>query len=348
MTYRFHVLLLLLATVGALASCESTTGTTPAPFDSTIVNTGDRALFIVDEGHFQSNNSSMDAIVFRTTTAVDTVSHKDVLTGLGEGNDIWLVGNRAYILDNGGQIVIANADSLKKIGSIPLGITQPDKMALIGAGRFVVTERSGSSAKVVDVNAAKIVDSLPVADGSVCVGVLAGKVFITSEPSTSRGSMSVFDANSKALINTISLDANPEDLVVDSVHNQIIVGCSGDYNMVAPSAAFIDASNLAVKKKITLGAVGDQFAFVLGPQLYVLVSSAALVVDLSTYANAAVPIPGGNSYYNGIYDAKTNALYLGRTNYTSAGTVDVFDATSMKIRWSFKTGIAPAHFAFYH
>src|SRR5207237_3328416 len=172
-----------------------------------------------------------------------------------EGNDIWIVDRRAYVLDNGGQIVMVDADSLKKIGSISLGITQPNKMALVAPKKFIITERGGRTAKIVDVNGGTSVESLSMPDGNVCAGVLGGKIFITSEPSPSRGSLSVFDVATNALVNTVSLDANPEGLVVDSAHNQIIVGCSGDYNTVGPSAVFIDPATLTIKKTVSIGVV---------------------------------------------------------------------------------------------
>src|SRR5665213_3395065 len=74
--------------------------------DTISIPSGDRALLIVNEGNFEKTNSSLDVIVFHhASSSVDTVVHTPELSGMGEGNDLLLSGDKLVIVDNASNLV---------------------------------------------------------------------------------------------------------------------------------------------------------------------------------------------------------------------------------------------------
>src|SRR4051812_13198153 len=74
---------LLASTLVALAmvasSCESTTSSNPQPVQGS--TSGDRAVFILNEGQFGLSNSSLDVqLVHRTLTIHDSANKIDTIT----------------------------------------------------------------------------------------------------------------------------------------------------------------------------------------------------------------------------------------------------------------------------
>ena len=102
MKHKFHIISLTAVAALMIAGCESPTN----PPSNIITVAPSPTLFVVNEGFFGHNNSSLDAMLFKTDSGkTDTISDHNVLSGMGEGNDILLNGNRAIILDNGANSI---------------------------------------------------------------------------------------------------------------------------------------------------------------------------------------------------------------------------------------------------
>jgi hypothetical protein len=53
------------------------------------------------------------------------------------------------------------------------------------------------------------------------------------------------------------------------------------------------------------------------------------------------------SYYKGIFDVSTNELIVGRGSFTAPGNVDILDASTGTVKYTFSSGILPGHFIIY-
>ncbi|GEM_PF-2367191 len=352
-------LLCAFAVASALTSCESNTSV-HTTVDTTVVNAGDRALFIVSEG--SGANGSLDADLFRTSPVRDTAVDSNILHGGLFDNDIHILGDRAYILENGGQdkngvpkhasIDMVNADSLTKIGTVILPPEAANKMAQISSTQFLVTQRNARFALIFDGSTASITDSISVGPNAAEVGVLGGKAFVTISPYGQPGTIESIDLGTHQTIRSQTIGSGPESLVIDSVHNQIIVGCTGDYATIPPAIYFLDPATLAIKDSLTdpsFFTVGALSSIVLGDRLYAILGSNVLPIDLGTHAMETPLLASAKGYYKGIYDSRTNQLYLGYAgDFSSPGSVDVYNASTGTLKWSRSAGIAPGHFAFYH
>ena len=100
---------------------------------------------------------------------------------------------------------------------------------------------------------------------------------------------------------------------------------------------------------LTPGTPSDDPELTTGSKHFIIMGTKIFPLTVPSHQMAAPLIDGPTAYYKGMYDATSNALYLGNPgDYTNPGTVDAYDAFSGKLLWSRPAGIIPGHFAFYH
>ncbi|HWF43535.1 MAG TPA: DUF5074 domain-containing protein [Candidatus Kapabacteria bacterium] len=332
----------------SLVSCESTVTPSVPPFDSTVVHSTDRVLFILNEGDYTHANSSLDALIFRTQPTVDTAVRHNILTHLGEGNDILTAGNRVYVLDEGSnQLIVVDADSLKAIATIPFGTDGPNKMALIGNNRLLVTRRNVTSAAIIDLTTNTISDSIPLGEGSIAVAVMNNRAFISGGIYGGMGHVHIIDPVTHRETNTFVVLDGPERVEADSATNQIIIGCDGVYDSIAPRIYWVDTGKVIAS--VNVGGVESQITFTTGDKRSLILDGVPEILDMTAHSVGAPIVGTSKAYYEGYFDQLTNQYFLGVSDFTSGtGAIDVWNASSHQIMFSTLTGIAPAHFAFYH
>ena len=340
---------MLTCAAGVLAGCESTTS---GPDNKITTGPSARTLFVVNEGNFGKSNSSLDAILFRNQNSkLDTIINHGVASGLGLGNDILVVGNKVIVLDNGSNTIdILDADSLRMISSISLGLDKPNKMALISNDTLLVTRRGRTSAALIDLKSAKLVDSIPLAAMSYAVAVLNGKAYITTGAKSYDGpwDVTVVDLKSRTITNTFFATGSPEQAFADSTHNTVVIGMNPDYDKVSPKFYFISANDV-ITDSITVGTPFDLPQIVSGKPEYLILQKDIYDFTVADHNLSAPLYHSDSALYNGYYDAKGQDIYVGRYEFVNGGgKVDVIHVPAKSLSWSFSTGIAPAHFAFYH
>ena len=335
-----------------IAGCESATTppnttVTPAP--------SNRTLFAVSEGAFQSNNSQLDAILFQHDSAgYDTLDKSGVLTGMGEGNDILMQGNHAIILDNyANSIYIVDADSLRKLATISMGTDGPNKMALIRPNLLLVTRRNQNSAAIINLITNTIEDTIPLGEPSIAVALMDNKAFITGGTYTSTAHLHVVDLTTLQEISSTVILTDPERAVADSASGQIILGCDGIYDSVAARIYWVNGTTNAIVDSANAINNVSSITFTTGGRVSLIENYTLLALDNVNHVIGSPILSNNLSYYEGYYDATSNAYYLGNPGqginaFTNNGTIDAYNATTGTLLWSRSAGIAPAHFAFYN
>lgn len=345
MKHLKHVL--LIGALVSLASCESSTTPPVGSSSNLTVGPNDRALFIASEG-IHSGTSSLDVVIYRQNG--DVVRDSDILTGLGEANDVAISGNRVYVLDNGKSAInVLNADSVKPISTIQLGSSAPNKMALIDGNRAIVTSRAENHADIVDLTSGQITETIELGESSVEVVVMANKAYITGEGGSSND-LFIYDIPSRIIVSRIALLDAPEMAVADAGHSTILIGSFGVwgttpgrvYWLSTVTGQLVDSVNMTDPSGgfSIAGGVGKQFLFA---------NDTVWQFDNVAHKLAKSFVTPGQVYYKGYYDAVKDELYLGHASFSGADeTVDVYDPNSGTKKRSILAGIAPAHFAFYH
>ncbi len=348
MKHKLHLLFFASLLAFIYSGCESPTNSTP---NTITVVPSSRTLFVVNEGEFQSNNSSLTAILFHhDSTEYDTTDDPKVLGGWGEGNDILLSGNHAIILDNyANSIYILNADSLKLLATISLGTDGPNKMALIGPNMLLVTRRNQTSAAVINLSTNTVIDTIGLGEPSIAVAVLDNKAFITGGTYNSTGHLHVIDIATLQQISSMPILTDPERAVADSASGQIILGCDGIYQSVSARVYWVNATSNVLVDSANASNDSVSITFTTGGRVSLIENGTLRALDNVNHAIGEPLLSSATSYYEGYFDATSNAYYLGNAgNFSNAGTIDAYSGTSGAFLWSRPAGIAPGHFAFYH
>lgn len=331
-----------------LASCESST--TPPSKPITVVPS-DRTLFVLNEGQFLHSNSSLDAILFHhDSTKIDTIDNSSVLNKMGEGNDLIVIGHRAIIVDNSSNVInILDADSLRQVATIPMGLDAPNQIAVINSTTLLVTRRNTTSAAIVDLTTNAITDSIKLGEVSIAAAVLNGKAYITTSAAQYSGPyhLQIVNLSTHAVTKTMELPQSPEQAIADSANNDVIIGTSPIDTVHSPIFYFISASTDNVLDSLTTPK-GDP-EITRGSKHFIVNGNVIFPLSGPTHTMPAPLLTAATWYYKGMYDATTDALYLGNAgDYQSPGNIDVYSAATGKLLWTRPAGIAPAHFAFYH
>jgi hypothetical protein len=348
MKHKLHLLSIAALLSCLLASCESPTITTQPPI-TVIPST--RTLFAVSEGD-GSNSSTLDAILFHHDSAgYDPIDDLRILSGMGEGNDILINGNRAIVLDNGANsIYIVDADSLMKLATIPMGMDGPNKMVLIGTNLLLVTRRGQTSAAIIDLTQNAIVDTIGIGEPSIAVAVLNNKAFITGGVYNGIDHLHIIDLNSRKEIASSLLLSGAERAVADSASGQIVLVSDGVYPaVVAPRIYWINAASNALVDSASAVDKNALITLTTGGRVSLIENGTLRALDNVHHAIGAPILSTSIVYYEGIYDSTSNAYYLGNAGkFANNGTIDAYNASTGALLWSRTAGIAPAHFAFYH
>ena len=292
--------------------------------DLSQISATDRSLLILNEGNFGKTNSSLEEdLLHRAGANTDTILEQNILP-----------------------------DSVHDVlGSIPMGLDAPNKMALIAPDTMLVTRRNTTSAALVEINTSRLADSIPLGGVSIAVAVLHNKAYITTGATEYGGPFHVvvFDLASRKIVKTLLLPESPEQAVADSTSGTIIIGTSGDGSTTSGKLYFINATSDAITDSLTPGTPADDPELTTGSKHFLIMGPKIYPISGPIHQLPPPIIDGATAYYKGMYDVASDALYLGNPgDYSNPGELDVYSASTGKLLWSQSAGIIPGHFAFYH
>ncbi len=282
----------------------------------------DRAFLMLSEGNFGKTNSTLDAVLL-PLNGTDTILQPNIIP-----------------------------DSTQRIlAGISMGLDAPNKMALIAPNSLLVTRRNTTSAAIVDLNSSKITDSIPLGGVSIAVAVLNNKAYVTTGVTEDGGPyhLSIVDLATNKVTTTIPLPESPEQALPDSATGYVIIGTSGDGSTTSGELYFVNATTDIITDSLTPGTPADDPELTTGGKHFIIIGANVYPLTVPSHVLASPIISGATTYYKGMYDAASDALYLGNAgDYANPGTVDVYSASSGTLLWSRPAGIIPGHFAFYH
>ncbi len=213
-----------------------------------------KGIYILSEGFFGGNNSKL--------------AFRDAATSLLY-NDFFLQQNPAQTLG--------------------LGDTGTD--LLIYGGKIYIVMNNSANVTVLDASNGTFISRISFLNGTVnknpryAVGA-GGKVFVSAFDNT----ISVIDTSSLAITGSITVGANPEQVI--ATDNYLYVANSGGLNYpdVDSTVSVVDLNSLTEIKKITVG---------LNPQRLAINSQGNILVTGYGDAFAAVPVPAFVKMING-------------------------------------------------
>jgi YVTN family beta-propeller protein len=338
---QIRFLLPLVAIVAGMASCKKDDDKTAAPK----VTTG---VYVLSEGKFNNNNTTLTYYNFNTGTASTDFYASVNGNGLGDtGNDLLLYGGKAYIVMNGSSYVqVIEATTAKALKNIAFktaaGVSRLPRFALGYKDKVLVSAYDGTVA-VIDTTSLEIEKNITVGANPEQMAIYGDKLYVANSGGFNPvfdSTISVVSLSSYTELQKIKVGVNPFCMAADSAGN-IYVGCTGNYNNVGPKLVKVNTvTNSVVKSADTaVGTIryfdGQLYAtggYLGSPNVRVLST-----IDFSQKSSnfitdgTKVTMPYGLNI-----DVNSGDVYVpDAKDYKTSGEVFCFDKTGKK-KFSFK------------
>ncbi len=381
--YR-NLLLLCILSLGLLNSCREDDPVVPSDSEvianSSQVSDGIAGFYLLNEGNFQANNSSLDYMNLLSGTYTRNIYatlNPNVVKELGDtGNDLQIYGSRLYVvLNSSNKVEVLNAQSGKRIGQVDIPncryICFKDDNAYVSS--YVSTSTRDAQGQVPGAVYRVNLNTLAIT-GQVVVGYQPEEMVIKGErlyAANSGGYMkpkyertvSVIDLKNFTEVDKIEVGMNLHRLRMD--HNgRLWVTSRGNYGNVPSNLYYIDIdpATQKVSKLDSLNMPCAQMAFY-GDKLYYYSSvwdSAAKKMKIGfglVDINAAKPLPESfitdgtdaniqTAYGLAIHPASGDIYIMDAKDYRSSGTLYCYTPDG-KLKWqTTRTGMLPNSIAF--
>jgi YVTN family beta-propeller protein len=341
--------LLLLLTAVFVASCRQAT----EPVTETPLTLPTRGLYVLNEGLFQRNNSTLTLYSFDSARATTDFFEQTNGRRLGDtGNDLLLSGDKLYVLVNvSSKIEVLNARSGRAIATIPLfngTVARQPRQMVLAEGKLFISCFDGTVA-VIDTASLQVVSTIGVGRNPEGIAVQNGKVYVANSGGLDfpnyDSTVSVIDPIALRELKKIPLRINPTSIVADR-YGDVYVVSRGNYQDIPARLMLIDSRNDIVKSVLPfeveqLTISGDTLYFSRRNMISVLNAQTETMlnenfIDASNFRllyEIAVDKTNGDIYC-------TDAI-----NYVTRGDVICFERNGRR-KFSFQAGLNPSAIAF--
>ncbi len=337
-------LLLFAATI--ISSCSKT----PVGLGSGTVLPKASVIYVVNEGNFGKGNSTLTAYYPDSNKAVTDVFKLVNGRNLGDtGNDIAIYNGKAYIVvNNSDKIEVIDSRTDLSLGTIYYRAgTSPYRIAIDAQdNRAFVSDLYTGKVSVINLLTNTLEsDTITVGANPYGIAYVSGKVFVANSGFGSGRTVSVIDAASEKVLQTITVGDNPTEIVPDGYGNVLVV-CQGNYNPATPGKVFVvSLNNYSVTDSVYIGGhpgkIGtDQ------QSAYLIADSSVVKLNLQSHQIVNKNFISG-SYYGIAVDQATDEIYLtDPKDYVTNGVVYIYSAAGVYTNKSFTAGIIPDAMAF--
>ena len=317
-----------------------------------IMNAAAKGVYILNEGVFNMNNSSISFYDFATGKITEDYFLQVNKRRLGDtGNDLQKYGNKLYAVVNmSEQIEVMHFSDCRSIKQIPLIGKQPRKIAFYGNKAYV----SCFDGDVVQIDTATLQVEKMVYSGENPEGicVVNEKLYVANSGGVNYpdygNTVSVFDIHTLVLLKTIEVVANPYTLIPDR-EGDIYLVSRGNYADIPYSFQRIDSRsdevvhnyNLPVLNFTISGDYGYLYYYNFETQ-----TSWIKVMDMISESIVKENFIADGTKINCPYGITVNPInqdvYISDSHqYTVNGDVYCFDKNG-KQKFRFEVGINPA------
>lgn len=331
-----------------ISGCEKPTPPAPTPVNP--VEAGATGVYVLCEGLWQMNNSTLafydfaqgnfDADIFLTANG----------RGLGDtGSDLQIYGGKMYCVVNLSETVEVMNRSARSIKQISLSGKQPRKIAFY-QGFAYVSCYNGDILKI-DTATLEVVASQQAGSNPDGLCVANGKLYVANSGGLNNpnygNTMSVFDLATFTPITEITVGLNPMRVASDA-YGDVYVVCNGNYNDISGCMQRIDSQTDEVVQTfdfpVTNLAICGDFAYL---YYYSYSNQQSQVSVLNVFDETMVKenfITDGTNIqtpYGIAVNPMNGDVYISDSyQYTSNGDVYCFGADGRK-KFQFEVGMNP-------
>ena len=316
-----------------------------------------KGMYILNEGLFQLNNSSLSYYDFTTGELTENIFLDVNHRGLGDvGNDLQRYGSKLYCVVNNSNIVeVMDFRTAKSLKTINMSGKQPRRLAFLDGKVYV----SCFDDDVVRIDTATLeVEAMlhtgPDPDG-ICV--CNGKIYVCNSGGLNypnyNNTVSVIDPVSFTVIKNITVVLNPTRVKAYN-DRYVYVVSNGNYGDVPYAFQKIDCQTDEVVKTYDLEVLNfdifQNLAYIYTYNFNTMTSAWISVLDLETDELVQEQFISDGTQLQTPYNIKVNPLngdvYITDAgSYTANGDVYCFDNQGKK-KFSFEAGLCPSSMVF--
>lgn len=357
-----RLLIVYALAVSFFYSCENEPVEPPKPvikIDTTYSNVG---IYVLNEGLFNMNNSTLTYYGFSNNTPVTDFFDLQNGRKLGDtGNDIAIYGNKMYIIVNvSSQLEVVNPFTGKSIKQIPFfdgeNPRQPRYIAFHKTKAFVCS--FDGTVAVIDTASLEIEKLINVGRNPDGIAVANNKVYVSNSGGLDYpnydNTISVIDANSLTEIKKIPVRINPYVIVPDK-YGDLYVVSRGNYGDIKMCLQVIDSQTDELKytfpdiEVLNLAINGDT-AYVYYYDFMSGSGSKIMAINIKDESIISQNFITDGTFVETAYgiavDKLTGDVFVTDAHgFVNTGNVVCFSKEGKK-KYSFKTGLNPGHIAF--
>lgn len=314
-----------------------------------------KGLYVLSEGLFNANNSSLTYFDYEKKEQVDDQFKLQNDRGLGDtANDIAVYGSKMYIVVNGSSTVeVVNAKTAKSIKQIDLknnGTGRQPRYIVFDKNKAYISAYDGTVA-VLDTATLQIEKFIKVGRNPEQMAISNGKLFVANSGGLDYpnydNTVSVIDLASQTEVKKIEVVINPRIVAADT-YGDVYVISTGNYGDVKSSMAIINSTNQEVKSQAAFSggsfAIHDDLAYVTASGGKIKVYNVKTeTVEKENFIADGTKI---SSVYGVTVDNMSGEVFVtDAKNYVTKGEVTCFDPSGNK-KYAIQTGINPNKVAF--
>ena len=313
-------------------------------------------MYILNEGLFQMNNSTLSYYDFTTGKLTENIFLDVNHRGLGDvGNDMKRYGSKLYIVVNNSNIVeVVDVKTVQSLKTINLSGKQPRQVAFLDDKAYI----SCFDGDVVRIDTASLEVEASVHTGPNPDGICAcnGKLYVCNSGGLSNpnygNTVSVVDPATFTVVKDITVAVNPTRVKGYS-DRYVYVVSNGNYGDVPYTFQKIDCQTDEIVKNYNLEVLNfdihQNLAYVYSYN-YSTMTSWIKVLDLETDEIVKEQFISDGTQLKTPYGIKVNPLngdvYITDAGtFTTNGDVYCFDKDGKK-KFSFEAGLNPSAMAF--
>ncbi len=351
---------LMAACAFAMTACSDDDNDKPVidPVDPGVNVTG---VYVLSQGNYYSALNG-DLTFYNPATSDYTNGLFEAVNGRafgGTANDIVAYGSKLYIANTDENVLeVADAQTVKSIKQISLSGA---RRIVANDGYIYVTSFYGNNVTKVDTTTLEIVGTVETGTYPEALAIQGGKLYVANSGYGSGNTVTKIDLANFTVDATLNVPVNPVDIY--SVHDQLYLGCSGEYNddwtyKVNPAVYALATDGTTTKLvEATASAAGLDDIYFFDNNYYKteLTFGRISAIDQSVknltfdkpvvYPCAIAANPQNGDIYITGYAEKDNGSGYYSADYNSPGTCYRFSADGMKLD-QFPVGISAGRIVF--
>ncbi len=321
----------------------------PTSPDNTPQTPSATGVYILNEGNFGQNNSSLSYYDIKNKTVANDVFSTVNSRPLGD------IANAMVIRNNTGYIVVNNSDKIEiidtrnhqSLGTINAGAGKnPRRLAFINDSLVLVSNFYDSSVSLINVLQKTIVQRIPVGLNPDGIAVKNNRAYIANSGLGYGNTMSIINLATMMTAQTFHIGDNPVLVQTDS-DGEVYILCAGFDNDLSDTPGKIYVYRPATESVVdSIFIGGHPFAMCISQSGIGYVVSEQKIVKLNTTTNTSIGKFIDGTFYNVGVDETTGEVYCtDAKNFSAPGEVSIYSSTT-QFKKKFTVGIIPGAMAF--